>query len=244
MHLFHKAASLTGLAMLAGLSLAAAPAAEAQAKVVTLTGRLTFVDNSGGAFDSSVQVGTTFTYSFAVDPSERQTYSNVSPGNFAETRYDSLGALYGATVSYGGVTLTSDATSRNFMSRQNGYNSNYEDHLYQQSNAGAASGLVSGHTALFSDVYGFGAGGSHPTDLNDPTFGWDLTRYTGTQFESRAAGGGANNRVGGIITGFSMASASPAVVPEPSTVAAFGFTFLGTAGLMVKARRRKGLPAA
>lgn len=251
---------LLGLVAFAGLGLAAPQAASAQSTPVNATG---YNRDVIGTYSGNAQAFDTPDYAFL--------YQNSMPAGGAFTSHTGSGVQYqlqsydannvlelGTSVgtTAGTLTFTAPATY-----------STLDILAADAYGGGSGSGTVNyldGTTAVFTysspDWY-------QPNDGLRPA-NWALNYSAGTS--SGSVGDGSRylfetqinvdptKSISGLTfnavpstddrttTGIFAISgtAGPAAVPEPSSVAAFGFTFLGAAGLMFKARRRKGLTAA
>ena len=96
--------------LIACASFALAGSASAQQFKVTATGRLTSVTNGLVPFNSSVAVGTPFTFSFLFDYSAPNTTPGSSTGSHGIS-----GVNAGATASFGDYNFTPGPTSGNVI---------------------------------------------------------------------------------------------------------------------------------
>ena len=228
---------LAALLLMAAAPFVLAGSASAQVFKITTTGTITSIYDTTGFFNSSVQVGTPFTYSYLYDYSVPDTYADPTFGLYVET-----GAPYGGTFTFGDYGLVSNA------------NSSAEINVYDN-NPTSADAIV-----LF-DKYGTATGFSSPplqTEVvasgiltNDSILSSDalppLSVYNLANFHKNGNGfyvtailngdfGAAE--ASGTATSLSAELVTPAAVPEASTTVSLG-VLLALGGLTLAVRRRR-----
>ena len=133
--------------MVAGIAFAIAPPASAQIVKITSTGTITTIYGDG--FNSSVQVGTPFTYSFLFDYS----VPDSQPHDPTLGQYYSGGAPYGTTFSFGDYGFAPNAASpAQIDAYYDEANSFY--YLQTKDNSETATGFSS--PPANSEVYAYG----------------------------------------------------------------------------------------
>jgi len=225
------------LILVAGAAFAVAQPASAQTVKITTTGTITAIYGDG--FNSSVQVGTPFTYSFLFNYSVPDTYIFGDP---TLGLYESGAAPYGATFSFGDYGFAPNAGSPAQIGVY--YDEAHSFYFLQtKDNSETVTGFSS--PPANSEVYAYGQLTDNSILSSDALP--PLSIYNLANFHNAASDGffvaavlqydSGQSEVVGTATSLSAELVNP--VPEASTTLSLG-VMLGLGGLgMVVARRRR-----
>lgn len=228
-----SSSKLAALLLTVGGSLALAGSASAQQFKVTATGAVTLVSNGTIPFNSSVAVGTPFTFSYLFDYSAPSVSSSPSV-----TIYSLPGANAGATSVFGDYQFTPGPASFNITYvRHNGGDSNRLDLT-------SASETVTGFSVPLRDnvtdiLIGDNGERLFSSDALPSLSAYGMVPLNNVTFQTSViASNGSNSNVVGSITSMSAELVAPAAVPEVSTWVSLG-VLLGLGGLGLAVRRRR-----
>ena len=218
---------------MAAAPFALAGSASAQQFKVTATGKISSFYNQTVPFNSSVAVGTPFTFTFLFDYSAPQVTAN--PG---DQTYSLSGANAGVTATFGDYNFTPVPASKNYIYlHHSGGNSNG---LALQSSDETTPGFsvpYRGATAYISisDYSGVFSSSALP-----PLAAYSSVPLSNITFSAFVVDP-TNNNVSTVIGSVSSLKAelvTPAAVPEASTWVSLG-VLLGLGGLGLAVRRRR-----
>lgn len=209
--------------------------ASAQQFKVTATGKITVVRNAGGFYNSSVAIGTPYTFSFVFDYSAPNEFSGPGLG-----LYQTSAAGTGALITYGDYHFI--PVDGGAMKVGHATGSMGDDLINLASAREATTGFATLpdrntsflqlnllHSVLSSSAL-------------PPLSVYDLSKLSGTNPSGFASllsnSNNTESSVEGSITSLSAELVAPAAVPEASTTVSLG-VLLGLSGLTLVVRRRR-----
>ena len=229
-----SSAKLAALLLVAGAAIAVARPASAQTFKVTTTGTLTAIYGDG--FNSSVQVGTPFTYSFLFDYSAPDGYAGPTLGQYLVG-----GSPYGATFTFGDYGFAPNAVSN---AEIDAYYDEAHSFYYLQTKGNGETATGFSSPPVTSQVYAYGQLTNNSILSSDALP--PISIYNLANFHNAAAdgffvsavlpGGSDQTEVVGTATSLSAELVNP--VPEASTTVSLGM-MLGLGGLALGMRRRR-----
>ena len=227
-----SSAKVAALLLTVGGSLALAGTASAQVFKVTATGKITSFYNQRVPYNSSVAVGTPFTFTYLFDYSAPLVLS--SPGDHA---YSLTGANAGATSTFGDYKFTPQSTSVNSVYvYNNGGNSNRID---LTSGGETTPGFSVPYYAATSYIQITDSQGLFSSSSLPPLSAYSAIPVSDIHFVANVQDiDGYVSGIAGSVTSLSAELVNPAAVPEASTWVSLG-VMLGLGGLGLAVRRRR-----
>lgn len=186
-------------------------------------------------FNSSVAVGTPYTFSYLLDSSVPSTYSDPT-----HAQYNFPGANYGATAAFGDYKFTPSANGINFLAVGNGNGKTVYNGFNLVSQNETATGFGSPTTAPEVFLEGESSTGFFSSSAMPPLSAYNVANFDFLHFVMYVQIGNKASGVSGSVTSLKAELVDPNVtpVPEASTTVSLGL-MLGLGGLVLAVRRRK-----
>ena len=221
-----------------GGSLALAGSASAQQFKVTASGKITSIYNPSGVYNSSVAVGTPYTFSYLFDYSIPTNTVNSNG-----TSYYYSGISEGATVTFGDYTLIPRLASYSQVVVTDNLSST-QDFFGLFGGNEAATGIIAPYAGwslagASAAIRVTNAKGLLSSEVLPPLSVYQAVNLSGATFQSTVtANNYSNTNLEGSVTFLSAELVNPAAVPEASTWVSLG-VLLGLGGLGLTVRRRR-----
>lgn len=183
-----------------------------------------------GVFDSSVEIGTPYTYAFTWDSGLPYGDFASNPPNYDRQTWTSLGAAYGATVSFGNYSSTGDDSSASSLQKQNNTNPSYgvPDLVVHFTTGGIYSGPFSYSGTVYTQIERGAVSDVFSNTIQAPETDWTFAPFDPnfSGFFWRLVGGPSGDALNSRVYG-DLQSMTFTPVPEPSGLIIAGLGFIG-----------------